>query len=95
MKVERIFHDRTEIPDGAIIEMVIWAVPESVTGSVHRLKYSLFYGYPGQRLIGYDNEHGKDDHRHVNGCEEAYVFTTPQALIADFLADLRRVRGER
>ncbi|RAU21973.1 hypothetical protein CU669_09735 [Paramagnetospirillum kuznetsovii] len=94
MKAKRLFYDRMDYPDGAIIEMVIWAVPSPVAGSRHSLKYSLFYGQDGQRLLGYDNERGKGDHRHVEGREEAYAFTTPEALIADFLADVRRVRGE-
>lgn len=94
MKVEPIFHDRMDFPDGAIIEMVIWAVPELVEGSRHGLKYSLFYGDPGRRLAGYDNERGKGDHRHVEGCEEAYVFVSPEQLVADFLSDVRRLRGE-
>lgn len=88
MKARRIFYDRMDYPDGAIIEMVIWSVPASVPGSRHRLKYSLFYGYPGRRLVGYDNERGKGDHRHAEGHEEAYAFTSPQTLIADFLADV-------
>jgi len=94
MKAVRIFYDRMDFPDGAIVEMVIWAVPMPVEGSAHGLKYSLFYGYPGQRLVGYDNERGKGDHRHVEGREEAYSFTTPEALVADFLADIQRMRGE-
>src|SRR5208337_574157 len=36
-----------------------WRVPSSVPRSVHGLKYSLFYGRPGVREIGYDNECGK------------------------------------
>ncbi|WP_235062978.1 toxin-antitoxin system TumE family protein [Paramagnetospirillum caucaseum] len=83
-----------DFPDCAIVEMVIWAVPSPVEGSAHGLKYSLFYGYPGRRLIGYDNERGKGDHRHIDGREEAYSFTTPEGLVADFLADIRRMRGE-
>lgn len=94
MKAVRIFHDRLDYADGAIVEMVIWAVPASVPGSFHRLKYSLFYGFPGRRLVGYDNERGKGDHRHVEGREEAYAFTSPERLIADFLGDVRRLRGE-
>ncbi len=37
----------TRPDDGAIVEMTIWEVPEPVPGSAHRLKYALFYGYPG------------------------------------------------
>jgi len=29
-----------------------------------RLKYSLFYGRAGSRIVGYDNERDKGDHRH-------------------------------
>ena len=65
MKATRIFYDRMDYPDGAIMEMTIWEVPTPVSGSTHLLKYSLFYGRPGQRLVGYDNERGKGDHRHL------------------------------
>ena len=94
MKATRIFFDRMEFADGAILEMVIWRVPEPVHGSGHRLKYSLFYGRPGLRLIGYDNERGKGDHRHIEGREQIYRFSTPEKLVADFLADVRKMRGE-
>ena len=95
MRATRIFYDRMDLPDGAIVEMIIWRVPTPVPGSAHGLKYSLFYGYPGQRVVAYDNERGKGDHRHINGREELYSFTTPEALIADFLADVKRLRGEQ
>jgi Family of unknown function (DUF6516) len=42
----------------------------------------------GERLIGYDNEPGKGDHRHYGSHQEPYQFTSPERLIADFLADL-------
>ena len=94
MKASCIFYDRKDYPDGAIAELTIWQVPEPVQGSAHGLKYSLFYGYPGQRLVGYDNERGKGDHRHIDGREEPYAFTTVEALIADFVADVRKLRGD-
>jgi len=94
MRATRIFYDRMDLPDGAIVEMIIWQVPKPVPGSAHTLKYSLFYGYSGQRVVAYDNERGKGDHRPINGREELYDFTTAEALIADFLADVRRIRGE-
>lgn len=94
MVAQRIFYDRMDYPDGAILEMTIWAVPSPVPGSLHRLKYSLFYGRPGQRLVGYDNERGKGDHQHFEGREHPYAFTTPETLIDDFLADVKRLRGE-
>ncbi|WP_294538638.1 DUF6516 family protein [uncultured Rhodoblastus sp.] len=94
MKATRVFYDRMEYADGAIVEMVIWLVPQPVEGSAHRLKYSLFYGRPGQRLVGYDNERGKGDHKHFTDREEPYPFTTPEALVSDFLADVKKMRGD-
>lgn len=94
MKANRIFHDRKDYPDGAIAELTIWQVPKPVPGSAHGLKYSLFYGYPGQRLVGYDNERGKGDHRHIEGREEPFAFTTVEDLIANFVADVRKYRGD-
>jgi Family of unknown function (DUF6516) len=94
MKATRAFHDRGEYPDGAIVEMTIWGVPKPVEGCRHAFKYRLFYGFPGKRIVGYDNERGKGDHRHLEGREEPYDFTTVEALIADFLSDVRRARGE-
>lgn len=89
-----VFSDKQVLPDGAIIEMVIWQVPGAVPGSRHRLKYRLYYGFPGRRVVGYDNEPGKGDHRHIGDREEHYSFTTPEQLVTDFLADVRQVRGE-
>lgn len=94
MQAKRTFYDRAEFPDGAIVEMTIWQLPKPVVGSAHRFKYSLFYGYPGCRLVGYDNERGKGDHRHLGDQEVAYHFSSVEALMADFLADVQRVRGE-
>ena len=95
MKAIRAFYDRAEYPDGAIVEMSIWTVPVSVPGSSHAFKYRLFYGYPGKRVISYDNERGKGDHRHVGNREESYRFSSLETLIADFLSDVKRERGAR
>lgn len=94
MKAKRAFHDRGQFPDGAIIEMTIWVLPKPVVGSAHPFKYSLFYGFPGKRVVGYDNERGKGDHRHYEAVEVPYRFSSVEVLIADFLADVKRVRGE-
>ena len=95
MKAIRAFYDRAEYPDGAIVEMSIWIVPDSVPGSSHAFKYRLYYGYPGRRVVGYDNERGKGDHRHVGDQDESYRFSNVEALIADFLSDVKRARGAR
>jgi hypothetical protein len=83
-----LFRDKRTLASGAIVEMRIWQVPTPVPPSPHRFKYSLFYGREGQRLVGYDNERGKGDHRHIGERELPYRFTTVEQLIADFLADV-------
>ncbi len=62
-------------------------------GSKHGFKYSLYYGASGVRLVGYDNEAGKGDHRHYGDRKEPYEFRDVESLMADFLADIRRLRG--
>jgi hypothetical protein len=92
MKARLLFRERRLFDDGAIMEMKIWRVPEPVPPTRHALKYSLFYGYPGRRLVRYDNERQKGDHRHFGGRELPYEFVSIEQLVADFLADVRRIR---
>lgn len=83
MKAELLFHQRIDYDDGAIVEM-LWRVPSPVPPTSRGLKYSLFYGRPGIRAVGYDNERGKGDHRHFQGAETEYAFDTVEPLMADF-----------
>ena len=47
-------------------------------------------GADGECVLRYDNEAGKGDHRHVGDVEQAYRFTTPERLVADFFSDIER-----
>jgi hypothetical protein len=93
MKAELLFRQRIDYDGGAIVEMALWRVSTTVPPSTHGLNYSLFYRWPGVREVGYDNERGKGDHRHVRSVETDYVFTTVEQLIADFWTDVRSLRG--
>lgn len=95
MRAELLLRQRIDYDDGAIVEMVLWRVPRPVRPSTHGLKYSLFYGRPGLREIGYDNERGKGDHRHFQSGETPYVFRTVERLISDFWSDVRALRGTK
>jgi hypothetical protein len=80
--------------DGALREMVLWQVPRTAYHS-SGLKYRLYYGgVEGHCLVRYDNERGKGDHRHGIDGEMPYRFRDVETLVADFLADIRRIRGE-
>ena len=67
-----------------IQETVVWRVPTPVPGSIHLFKYRLFFGKPGERIIGFDNERGKGDHRHIDGKEGPYVFVDVATLLTEF-----------
>jgi len=95
MKAARIFYDKAVLPDGFIVEMVIWQLPTSSPERPHGLKYRLYFGRDGQRIVGYDNERGKGDHKHILDVEKRYKFTTPEKLVADFLADIERIQNEQ
>ena len=92
MKAIRAYHDKTTLPDGAIVELSIWRLSTVDTERPHGLKYSLHYGRAGKRIVGYDNERGKGDHKHVEGRESRYRFISVEQLVADFLADVERIR---
>lgn len=75
------------------IEGVIWEVPQPVPPSEHRIKYRLAYVAEGVRVVGYDNERGKVDHRHVRGRERPYAFVDVPTLIRDFLSDVKEAES--
>ena len=41
----------------------------------------------------YTNVHAEGDHRHFQGAETAYQFTSVEQLAADFWSDVRTLRG--
>lgn len=93
MKASLIYRIK-EAYDGGVIEAVIWEVPEPVPPSEHRIKYRLVYFVDGERVVGYDNERGKGDHRHLRGVEMRYVFKDVSKLLSDFLQDVKESNNE-
>jgi uncharacterized protein DUF6516 len=73
----------------------VWRGPNPVQPSTHGYEYSLFYGRPGTRLVGFDNEQGKGDHMHISGMERPYSFASLDQLLAGFFAEVRKAGGER
>jgi hypothetical protein len=73
---------------GGVVEIVVWQVPKPVPPSEHAFKYRLVYVKNGQRVVGYDNERGKGDHKHLGEVEMAYRFVDIDTLMADFLRDV-------
>ncbi len=95
-KARLLYRSRVVYPDGAIREMVIWRLPFSADEKQQRLKYSLYYGDANSnRLVLYDNEKGKGDHRHHYDKEESYHFIDVETLISDFQKDIDNIRGNK
>jgi hypothetical protein len=90
MKAHCIFSKKRPHADG-MVEIVIWQLPSTDAERPHGLKYRLVYIVAGKRLVGYDNEKGKGDHKHFDGMEIKYSFVSVDQLIADFLTDVRSV----
>ncbi|TAN09758.1 MAG: hypothetical protein EPN37_18930 [Chitinophagaceae bacterium] len=87
-----LLRERQNLTETAFIEVVIWHVPKSVSGSGHNYKYSLVLVVEGVCVVRYDNELGKGDHRHVADHEVAYRFIDPtlDASTSPFQARMRR-----
>lgn len=87
MKAKELFRRFVSIAENAFAEIVIWQVPKPVPGSGHLFKYRLAFVAGVQCVLRYDNEAGNGDHRHAGKLEQAYPFSSPRQLMADFFKD--------
>jgi hypothetical protein len=94
MRAVELVSTRVVYSESSYAELVLWRLPKPLEGSSHGFKYRLAYVVREKCVVRYDNEVGKGDHRHFSGKESAYVFTTPEQLIADFENDIARWNHE-
>jgi len=95
MKARLITRFRDVAADGSILELVVWRVPEPVAPTEHGYKYRAVYVVDGRRVIGFDNERGKGDHRHLGTQQFPYVFTTVEQLVEDFIEAVDAYRSRK
>lgn len=86
MKAKLIIERRIVFGDRDFAEAVVWQVPTAVPPSTHNIKYRLVYIVQGKRVIGFDNERGRGDHRHDGDTVTAYQFRGIDQLLEDFAA---------
>lgn len=87
VKATLIRHDRFNDAFCNLVEMKIWSVPIT-EHTAHGVRYSLVYIVRNERVIGYDNERGKGDHKHIGGKQERYQFMDVDKLVDDFARDV-------
>lgn len=90
MKAELLKQHHQRLPNGGLVEMKIWKLPCPVPPCEHAFKYRLVYVRDGIRIIGFDNERGKGDHKHLDGKQSAYHFVSIDQLLDDFLSEVER-----
>lgn len=94
MKARELFNRRVPVMEHTFAELVLWEVPEPLSGSQHHYKYRLALVVAGKCVLRYDNEAGKGDHKHVRDKEVEYRFISADQLVADFSEDVKRWRHE-
>lgn len=94
MKATQLVRTRITYSETAFAELVLWQVPKPLADSTHQFKYRLAYVVDSVCVLRYYNEEGKGDHKHLEGKESVYRFTTPEQLINDFQRDIARWNNE-
>ncbi len=94
MKTTELLRQRIVYAENKFAELVLWRLDQPLAGSMHSFKYRLAYVVNEACVLRYDNEDGKGDHRHWGEKENAYNFSAPAKLLADFQHDIDRWNDE-
>jgi len=81
-----------EVWGSGVIEGVIREVPAPFRLQSIALS-TVVYIVNGVRVVGYDNERGKGDHKHIR--DSSYVFRDMSTLIGDFKSDIQGIENEQ
>lgn len=92
MKARLVIRERVVYTADELVEMVVWEVPQPVPPSENFFKYRLVYIVSGVRILGYDNERGKGDHRHFHGVESSLTFVSIDILLEAFTSEVEKLR---
>jgi hypothetical protein len=90
-----LHQERHVLAEDTFVEIVVWRVPRSLRGSVHRPKYRLALVVAGECVLRYDNEAGKGDHRHLGDVETPYASRGYDELVSDFWAEVESWRRQQ
>ena len=90
-KGKKILHRKYLDEDLGIIEMKIFEVPKTYKYPLG-LRYSLYYVWNAEVIVGYDNHYPKGPHKHFLDEEHAYNFQNLDQLITDFDNDIEKAK---
>lgn len=82
-----VLHDKVLLKGSIIVETKIWKIRDKKRYP-DGLKYSLFAVFQEEILVGYDNHYPKGHHKHMDGQESEYEFSTLEKLRNNFKTDL-------
>ena len=92
MKAKLYANQKIKLPDGSLVSVVVWLLPEPSDERPHGLKYRLNYcRSDGTTLVRYDNEKGKGDHKHIGAEQEPYTIKDIDTLLDDFWRDIDEI----
>ena len=91
MKAQCLFNKKKPFA-GGMVEMLVCQLPAATEERPLGFKYRLAYIVSGLPVVGYDNELGKGDHKHLGEQKVTYAFIDLDQLVADFLEDVRRAK---
>ena len=95
MKAQLHTQIKQQFPDGSILSIIIWLLPEKEAERPHGYKYRLnYFRSDGKTVVRYDNERRKGEHKHIWETETDYRFESLDKLIRDFFADVRTHGGQ-
>ena len=94
MSAPLVIERRIIYGDRDFAEVVVWKVPVAVPPCEHQFKYRLVYVLRGRRVIGFDNERGKGDHRHDGDQVTEYRFEGIDRLLDNFADAVEQWRTE-
>ncbi len=86
-----IYYNEEITPEGDMVIKKAWKINKN-RDFPHGIKYSLAYIHNGKRILGYDNERSKGDHKHYFEDEEKYNFVDVNKLSDDFDKDIKNLR---
>ena len=92
MKATLILREKIVFDDDSFVELIVWKLPRRLIGSTHDFKYRLALVSKNICVMRYDNEAGKDDHKHLGEIETDYTFVGLEQLQGDFWDDVARWR---